>query len=65
MQNPGSNAAPFNMAFKTEAKLWDWYEEPENNWRARRFSAVMKDSSKQVRSSAEADLINSELMGGA
>ncbi|KAF5386557.1 hypothetical protein D9615_001582 [Tricholomella constricta] len=42
LQNPGNAAAPFNIAFKTEAKMWDWYEEPGNEWRARRFTAAMK-----------------------
>jgi hypothetical protein len=48
LQDPGRNAAPFNVAFKTEAKLWEWYEEPENKWRARRFGVVMKDSAQQL-----------------
>jgi hypothetical protein len=59
MQNPGQHAAPFNIAFKTDAKLWDWYEEPENNWRARRFRTVMKDHASQL--FIKADLIDSAL----
>ncbi|KAG6910302.1 hypothetical protein DXG01_011699 [Tephrocybe rancida] len=42
LQNPAVAAAPFNVAFKTDAKMWDWYEEPGNEWRARRFTASMK-----------------------
>ncbi|KAG6854561.1 hypothetical protein C0991_004897 [Blastosporella zonata] len=42
LQNPGNAAAPFNVAFKTDTKMWDWYEEPGNEWRARRFTASMK-----------------------
>jgi hypothetical protein len=60
MQNPGRYAAPFNIAFKTDAKLWDWYEQPGNEWRARRFSvAVSSGADKQF---AKADLINGRLM---
>ena len=60
MQGPGRNAAPFNIAFKTEAKLWDWYEEPGNEWRARRFSVAISGSAD--RQYAKADLINGRLM---
>ncbi|KAG6852821.1 hypothetical protein C0991_008915 [Blastosporella zonata] len=42
LQNPAKAAAPFNLAFKTDAKLWDWYEEPGNELRNRRFSSAMK-----------------------
>lgn len=56
MQDPGRKAASFNIAFNTDAKLWDWYEEPENRWRARRFSVVMKDSAQQL--FVKADLIH-------
>ncbi|KAG6861524.1 hypothetical protein C0995_015257 [Termitomyces sp. Mi166 len=42
VQNPTKAAAAFNIGLKTEAKMWDWYEEPGNEWRARRFSAAMK-----------------------
>ncbi|KAG5645605.1 hypothetical protein DXG03_005743 [Asterophora parasitica] len=41
-ENPTKAAAPFNIAHKTEAKMWEWYEEPGNEWRSRRFSAAMK-----------------------
>lgn len=60
MQNPGPNAAPFNIGFKTEAKLWDWYEESENKWRAQRFSVIMKDSAQQL--SVKAILIDGRLI---
>ncbi|KAG6845853.1 hypothetical protein H0H87_002544 [Tephrocybe sp. NHM501043] len=42
LQNPKQAAAPFNIAFKTDAKLWEWYEEPGNELRNRRFSSAMK-----------------------
>ncbi|KAG5336711.1 Sterigmatocystin 8-O-methyltransferase [Termitomyces sp. J132] len=42
VQNPTQAAAAFNIGLKTEAKMWEWYEEAGNEWRARRFSAAMK-----------------------
>ncbi|KAG6910307.1 hypothetical protein DXG01_011704 [Tephrocybe rancida] len=42
VQNPTKAAAAFNIALKTEAKMWEWYEEAGNEWRARRFTAAMK-----------------------
>lgn len=42
VQHPDRAAAAFNLALKTDAKMWDWYEEPGNEWRARRFTAAMK-----------------------
>ncbi|KAG6817821.1 hypothetical protein H0H87_003229 [Tephrocybe sp. NHM501043] len=41
VQNPTKAAAAFNIGLKTEAKMWEWYEEPGNEWRARRFAAAM------------------------
>jgi hypothetical protein len=34
--------APFNIALKTPKKLWDWLEDPGNEWRNIRFIAGMK-----------------------
>ncbi|KAG6888544.1 hypothetical protein C0995_007556 [Termitomyces sp. Mi166 len=42
VQNPTKATSAFNIGLKTEAKLWEWYEEPGNEWRARRFTATMK-----------------------
>ncbi|KAG6919980.1 hypothetical protein DXG01_013329 [Tephrocybe rancida] len=42
VQNPKRSDAAFNIAHQTEAKMWDWYEEPRNELRARRFAAAMK-----------------------
>lgn len=42
VQNPTKAEAPFNIALMTDAKMWEWYEEPGNEWRARRFAAAMK-----------------------
>ncbi|KAI0064254.1 S-adenosyl-L-methionine-dependent methyltransferase [Artomyces pyxidatus] len=38
---PKSVETPFNLAFKTNATLWEWYEEPGNEWRGRRFTNAM------------------------
>ena len=37
--------SPFNIAFKTDATLWEWYEKPGNEWRARRFVAAISHRS--------------------
>ncbi|KAG6815873.1 hypothetical protein H0H87_010616 [Tephrocybe sp. NHM501043] len=42
IQKPDQSDAAFNLAHQTPAKMWDWYEEPENELRARRFAAAMK-----------------------
>lgn len=60
MQDPGQYTAPFNIAFKTDAKMWDWYEQPENEWRARRFSVAISGSAS--RRFAKGDLIKRRLM---
>ncbi|KAI0059128.1 S-adenosyl-L-methionine-dependent methyltransferase [Artomyces pyxidatus] len=33
--------APFNLAWNTQASIWDWFEEPGNEWRGRRFINAM------------------------
>ncbi|KAI0064466.1 S-adenosyl-L-methionine-dependent methyltransferase [Artomyces pyxidatus] len=39
--SPKDALAPFNLAYKTKATLWDWYEEPGNEWRGLRFATAM------------------------
>ncbi|KAJ3565432.1 hypothetical protein NP233_g7635 [Leucocoprinus birnbaumii] len=34
--------SPFNIAADTDKSLWEWYEEPQNAWRSRRFAALMQ-----------------------
>lgn len=46
VQNPGQAAAAFNIAHKTDLKMWDWYEIPGNEWRSRRFTVVMKGAAE-------------------
>ncbi|KAI0040625.1 S-adenosyl-L-methionine-dependent methyltransferase [Auriscalpium vulgare] len=36
--------SPFNLAFRTKKTMWEWYEEPGNEWRGRRFAEAMKGS---------------------
>ncbi|KAI0064216.1 S-adenosyl-L-methionine-dependent methyltransferase [Artomyces pyxidatus] len=38
---PKDVEAPFHLAFKTKLTLWEWYEEPSNRVRGRRFANVM------------------------
>jgi hypothetical protein len=40
------NATPFNMAFKTPAHLFDFYAQPENEFRHLRFGAAMAGTVK-------------------
>ncbi|KAE9406823.1 S-adenosyl-L-methionine-dependent methyltransferase [Gymnopus androsaceus JB14] len=42
LRNPDQAQAPFNIAHRTPKKLWEWYEEPGNEWRLRRFTISMK-----------------------
>ncbi|KAK7038000.1 4-O-methyltransferase 1 [Favolaschia claudopus] len=42
LRNPGNNTSPFNAAFRTPKTMWEWREEPDNVWRARRFAVGMK-----------------------
>ncbi|KAF9072576.1 S-adenosyl-L-methionine-dependent methyltransferase [Rhodocollybia butyracea] len=42
LKNPKQAAAPFNVAYNTPKKMWDWFEEDE--LRSRRFTAAMKNS---------------------
>ncbi|KAI0043606.1 S-adenosyl-L-methionine-dependent methyltransferase [Auriscalpium vulgare] len=43
---------PFKLTFKTQKTLWQWYEEPDNQWRGRRFAAAMKGFGDHIPSSA-------------
>ncbi|KAI0064197.1 S-adenosyl-L-methionine-dependent methyltransferase [Artomyces pyxidatus] len=38
---PKGVETPFQLAFKTKATLWEWYEEPSNRVRGRRFANAM------------------------
>ncbi|KAH8827600.1 S-adenosyl-L-methionine-dependent methyltransferase [Flagelloscypha sp. PMI_526] len=41
IQNPTQAAAPFNIAYDTSIKYWDWLEEPGNEWRLTRLTELM------------------------
>ncbi|KAJ7593960.1 S-adenosyl-L-methionine-dependent methyltransferase [Mycena floridula] len=39
---------PFNAAFEMEGKMWDWLEEPGNEFRQKRFTAAMEGGADQL-----------------
>ncbi|KAF5371626.1 hypothetical protein D9758_003596 [Tetrapyrgos nigripes] len=41
LQNPDQAPTAFNIMLKNPKTLWEYFEEPGNEWRVRRFSAVM------------------------
>lgn len=43
------SASPFNSAFETKASIWEWFEEPGNDLRSRRFNSAMTDGGKMFR----------------
>ncbi|KIK59999.1 hypothetical protein GYMLUDRAFT_44008 [Collybiopsis luxurians FD-317 M1] len=48
IKNPEQASAPFNVAYKTSSKMWDWFEEPGNEVRSRRFTTAMKSSAESM-----------------
>ncbi|KAE9406446.1 S-adenosyl-L-methionine-dependent methyltransferase [Gymnopus androsaceus JB14] len=44
IKNPEQAAAPFNIAYKTPKKMWEWYKEPGNEYRSRRFNDGIKNA---------------------
>ncbi|KAJ7049471.1 S-adenosyl-L-methionine-dependent methyltransferase [Mycena amicta] len=42
LREPGDNVSAFNVAYNTKKTMWDWRQEPQNVWRARRFAVGMK-----------------------
>ena len=38
--------APWNLAFKTNKRLFEWYDDKENERRKMRFSAAMAETAK-------------------
>ncbi|KIY67020.1 S-adenosyl-L-methionine-dependent methyltransferase [Cylindrobasidium torrendii FP15055 ss-10] len=47
VRDPGEWETPFNMAHQTQAKLWDWYGQPGNEYRMNRFAAFMKSAGSE------------------
>ncbi|KAJ3832741.1 hypothetical protein F5878DRAFT_444207 [Lentinula raphanica] len=46
MKNPEQAAAPFNITYKTTKKMWEWTEEPGNEYSSHRFTAAMKNTAE-------------------
>jgi len=46
LHDPKGAAAPFNMHLGRPTRMWEWFEEAGNTWRARRFAATMKGVSE-------------------
>lgn len=42
VKDPKQASAPFNVAYKTPKKMWDWLKEPGNEQRSRKFTVAMK-----------------------
>ncbi|KAJ3730279.1 S-adenosyl-L-methionine-dependent methyltransferase [Lentinula raphanica] len=62
MKNPQEAAAPFNIAYKTTKKMWEWTEEPGNEYSSRRFTAAMKNTAE---ASYPPELFTSNIDGDA
>jgi len=41
LKDPTAHKAPFNVAMNTKSSIWNWFEQPGNDWRMRRFMAVI------------------------
>ncbi|KAI0057865.1 S-adenosyl-L-methionine-dependent methyltransferase [Artomyces pyxidatus] len=39
--NPKDSESPFNLGWNTKQSIWEWFEEPGNEWRGRRFVSAM------------------------
>ncbi|KAJ3819936.1 S-adenosyl-L-methionine-dependent methyltransferase [Lentinula raphanica] len=62
MKNPQEAAAPFNIAYQTTKKMWEWTEEPGNEYSSRRFTAAMKNTAE---ASYPPELFTSNIDGDA
>ncbi|KAJ3755044.1 S-adenosyl-L-methionine-dependent methyltransferase [Lentinula raphanica] len=62
MKNPQEAAAPFNIAYKTTKKMWEWTEEPGNEYSSHRFTAAMKNTAE---ASYPPELFTSNIDGDA
>ncbi|KAK7446999.1 hypothetical protein VKT23_014212 [Stygiomarasmius scandens] len=51
---------PFNAAVNFKSSIWDWYVQPGNEWRARRFAAAMTSNAKRFPSRIISDGIEAE-----
>ncbi|KAF9062020.1 S-adenosyl-L-methionine-dependent methyltransferase [Rhodocollybia butyracea] len=55
---PNEYPLPFNQAFNTPDNFYEWYEHPQNEWRARRFAAAMNGNGKRFAGDIISDGIN-------
>ncbi|KAF8510757.1 S-adenosyl-L-methionine-dependent methyltransferase [Gautieria morchelliformis] len=58
IKDPSRHTAPFNIAFDTKLSLWEWFEQPGNDWRLRRFIALMTHEGKLINASIFTEAID-------
>ncbi|KIY67021.1 S-adenosyl-L-methionine-dependent methyltransferase [Cylindrobasidium torrendii FP15055 ss-10] len=58
LRNPGEWETPFNMAHQSHAKFWEYFDQPGNEWRLRRFAAFMKSAGSHYTSESVGEAIN-------
>lgn len=51
------NETPFNAAFKTDLRWFDWYELPENEYRRRRFATALAGAPVLTKQSVTGDVV--------
>ena len=49
LKDPTAHTAPFNLALNTKSSMWEWLEEPKNDWRLRRFMAAMTNNDSRLK----------------
>lgn len=49
VKDPKGYTAPVNMAFDTKLLLFEWFEQPGNEWRIQRFTAAMKGATSRFK----------------
>ncbi|KAJ4490570.1 S-adenosyl-L-methionine-dependent methyltransferase [Lentinula aciculospora] len=48
IKNPQQASAPFNIAYNTPKKMWEWTEEPGREVVSRRFTSAIKDTARAM-----------------
>ncbi|KAG9218603.1 hypothetical protein PLEOSDRAFT_1103769 [Pleurotus ostreatus PC15] len=46
MRHPGGYSSPLSMALQEHTSMFEWYAQPAQTWRARRFATAMKAPAK-------------------
>lgn len=49
IQDPKGYMSPGNMAFDTKLPLFEWFEQPGNEWRIQRFTEAMKGATSRFK----------------